>query len=109
MLISELCRNIEWVWLSLVLQVERKEKAWSTSVCVGETKQEGMTNSNILSLLTVSNESLFWDQLRDSSVWEINSTCSKGPFVKEMPKKLMVLSQAMQVLNEECQYMVFCL
>lgn len=76
---------------------------------MGDTRQEGMTDSSILSLLTVSNESLFWERLRESSVWEINSTCSKGPFVKEMPKKFMVLSQAMQVSNEECQYMVFCL
>lgn len=74
---------------------------------VGDAKQEGMTNSSVFSLLTVPNESLFRERLRASSVWEMNSTCSKGPFVKEMPKKCMVLSQAMQVLNEECQYMVF--
>jgi len=100
---------MEWVWLSMVLQVERKERAWCATVRVGETRQEGMTNSNIFFFLRVSNESLFGEQLRDSSVWEINRTCSKGPFVKGMPKKFMVLSQAMQVLNEECQYMVFCL
>lgn len=69
----------------------------------GETKQGGMTNSKRLSLLTVSDESLFWEQLRDRSIWETNSACSERAFVKEMPKGFMGSSQAVQVLSEHCQ------
>lgn len=79
----------------------------------GVSKREGITASNTLSnlspFLTVSNESLFWEQKRDSTVWEINSTCVTGLFVREMPKEFMFSSQAIHVLKEHCQYMLFCL
>lgn len=79
---------MECVWLLLVLQVERKKRSWSTSVRVGEPKQEGMTNSNILALLTLECIFISGATERQLCAGKWIALALKDPLSKKCPKNI---------------------